>query len=83
VTAGVPTFTFTSKVVIQEQLANGTMVSVDGGSSLQIDATNGGSGTGKLGITLQNKKGGLWFSSNWSGTKTIMQTIDAGNIVGG
>ena len=26
-----------------------------------------------IGITVWNKSGGLWFSSNWNGTKTVEQ----------
>lgn len=34
-----------------------------------------------IGMTVWNKNGGLWFASNWSGTKTIQQTIAGGNLV--
>jgi hypothetical protein len=33
-----------------------------------------------IGITIWNKSGGLWFASNWNGTKTVEQTLAAGNL---
>ena len=35
----------------------------------------------KIGITVWNKSGGLWFSSNWSGTNTVEQLLGGGNLV--
>jgi len=35
----------------------------------------------KIGITVWNKIGGLWFSSNWDGTKTAEQTLGGRNLV--
>jgi hypothetical protein len=34
-----------------------------------------------IGITVWNKAGGLWFASSWSGTKTVEQTLNGGNLV--
>jgi hypothetical protein len=31
-------------------------------------------------ITMQNKVGGLWFSSNWIGPKTEEKNIAAGSL---
>ena len=34
-----------------------------------------------IGITVWNKAGGLWLSSNWNGTKTVEQALAGGNLV--
>jgi hypothetical protein len=34
-----------------------------------------------ISISVWNKNGGLWFASNWSGTKTVEQTLAGGNLV--
>lgn len=36
--------------------------------------------TDDVGITFWNKSGGLWFASNWNGTRTINQVSAGGNI---
>jgi hypothetical protein len=33
-----------------------------------------------IGITVWNKSGGLWFASNWNGTKTTEQALAGGNL---
>jgi hypothetical protein len=40
----------------------------------------GNAGADSIGITLQNNSGGLFFSSNWNGTKTVQQTLGGGNL---
>ena len=34
----------------------------------------------KIAITVWNKTGGLWFASNWDGTRTVEQTLAGGNL---
>jgi hypothetical protein len=34
----------------------------------------------QIAITVWNKSGGMWFSSNWNATKTIQQTLGGGNL---
>ena len=34
----------------------------------------------KLSVVLFNRNGGLWFSSNWNGTRTIEQALADGNV---
>jgi hypothetical protein len=57
-------------------------ISVDGNATLQLWMTDKGEpGTGDtLGIQVLNKSGGMWFSSNWSDTKTVEQTLGGGNL---
>ena len=33
-----------------------------------------------ISITIWNRQGGLWYASNWDGTSTVLQLLDAGNI---
>ncbi len=52
-------------------------------TSLQTDRTTGKAIIVRidgLGITVWNRSNQLWFSSNWDGTKTVDQTIAAGDV---
>jgi hypothetical protein len=74
--------TFSSKANLVEELENGTIVAIEGGAILQLSMGDY-SFDGKndnFGITLQRKAGGIWFSSNWNGTKTIDQVLSGGNV---
>lgn len=55
--------------------------SVDGDAKMQVAMDDDGEPgkTDTIGITVWNKSSGLWFSSNWSGTKTAADTLDGGN----
>ncbi len=59
------------------------MISIDGNATLQVDMTdNGEPGTlDTIGITVWNKSGGMWFSSNWNGTKTVQQNLAGGDLM--
>ena len=35
----------------------------------------------QIGITVLNKGGGTWYTSNWNGVKTVEQTLGGGNLV--
>lgn len=74
--------TFSSKANLVEVLENGTKVGIESGSTLQLTMWDGGNGgtSDKFAITMQRKAGGVWFSSNWDGTKTIDQLIHTGNV---
>ncbi len=58
-------------------------ISIDGNATLQVVMTDAGDlgTTDTIAITVWNKNGGLWFVSNWSGTKTTQQTLAAGNLI--
>jgi hypothetical protein len=72
--------TFTSKSNLIE-VFDGYTVSIEGGINLQLSMTDNGVGTtDKLAITLYRKNGGIWFYSNWDGTKAIEQLLSKGNI---
>jgi len=55
---------------------------VDGNATLQVTMQDRGEpGTNdQIAITVWNKQGGLWFSSDWDGTKTVEQLLDGGNL---
>ena len=57
-------------------------IALGGNLKLQVEMTDAASGgqTDKVGITLWNSAGGLFFSSNWDGTKTMQQLLGGGNI---
>ena len=75
--------TFTGKASITDITDPLAPVSVDGNATLQVTMTdNGEPGNSDLiGITVWNKSGGLWLSSNWSGTATAEQVLAGGNMV--
>jgi hypothetical protein len=33
-----------------------------------------------IGVTVWSKSGGMWFSNNWTGTKTAQQSLGGGNL---
>jgi len=57
-------------------------ISIDGNATLQVTMHDCGSpGTSDtIGITVWNKSGGMWFSSNWTGTKTAEQLLGGGDL---
>jgi hypothetical protein len=84
--------TFKGQASIQDVTNPTSPVSVDGNATLQMDMTDygepgssgtppGGVGPDQIAITVWNKLGNLWYSSNWSGTKSIEQLLTGGNLV--
>jgi HYR domain len=57
--------------------------SIDGNGSLQVRLTDVGQpgNTDTISITIWNKNGGVWFSSNWDGTQSVEQLLGGGNVV--
>jgi hypothetical protein len=76
------TATFNGKASIQDVTNPLAPVSVDGNATLQVTMTDKGEpgNTDDVGITVWNKNGGLWYSSNWNGVRTINQALAGGNI---
>jgi hypothetical protein len=74
---------FSAKANLQDITDPINPISIDGNATLTITMTdNGEPGTSDtIGITLLNKSGGLYFSSNWNGTKTVEQVLAGGNLV--
>lgn len=76
------TATFNSKANIQDITNPLLPINCDGGT-LQVTLSDAGEPGkyDKIGIILYNKNGGVWFSSNWDGTKTVNQQLAGGNLV--
>lgn len=77
-----PTAVFDGQAVIQDITDPNLPVSVDGNATLHVtmtDRDNPGSTDG-IAITVWNKSGGLWFSSNWNGTMTVEQNLGGGDL---
>jgi hypothetical protein len=75
------TATFNGKASIQDITNPASPCSVDGNATLQTQMTDKGTqGTDTIGITVWNKSGGVWFSSNWTGTTTAQQNLGGGNL---
>jgi hypothetical protein len=68
-------------------VTNAVATSVDGNATVQLDITDygepGSTGPGpdKIAITVYNKQGNVWYSSNWSVSRSIQQLLDGGNLV--
>jgi large repetitive protein len=75
--------TFNGKASIQDITNPLAPISVDGNATLQVTMTDKGEPgvADTIGITLWNKSGGLWFTSNWNATKTLEQLLGGGNLV--
>ncbi|HLG33432.1 MAG TPA: M12 family metallo-peptidase [Bacteroidia bacterium] len=76
------TATFNGKANIRDITNPLAPVSVDGNATMQVKMRdNGEPGTSdSIAITIWNKQGGLWYSSNWNSTLTIRQVLAAGNL---
>ena len=77
------TATFNGKANIQDITNPLLPISIDGNATLQVTMTDKGEpgSSDTIAITVWNKSGGVWFSSNWDGVRTIEQTIGGGNLV--
>ena len=75
------TATFSGKASIQDITDPKKPIPVDGNATLEVAITDTGNPkTNTIGITVWNKNGGLWFSSNWNGARTVPQTLGGGNL---
>jgi hypothetical protein len=74
---------FEGKASIQDVTNPANPISVDGNATLRVIMTDKGEpgAQDSIGITVFNKNGGLWFSSNWSGTTTTEKILAGGNLV--
>jgi hypothetical protein len=75
---------FLSKANIQDITNPVNPISVEGNATLQFNMVDNGEpgSSDTLGITVWNKAGLLWFSSNWSGSPpaTVQQVLGGGNL---
>jgi hypothetical protein len=77
------TAVFNGKANVTDITNPSSPIAVGGNYTLQVAMTDAGEpGTNdKIGITVFNKDGGIWFTSNWDGSKTIQQALGGGNLV--
>jgi hypothetical protein len=83
VNTGSGTASVNGKASIQDVTDPAATVAIDGNASLQITMTDKGEpgSSDTIGITLWNKAGGLWFSSDFVSGKTGEQLLSGGNLV--
>ncbi|HEX4949105.1 MAG TPA: YDG domain-containing protein [Blastocatellia bacterium] len=74
--------TFNGKASIQDISNPLAPISVDGNATLQVVMTDKGEpgSSDTIAITVWDKQGGLWFASKWSGTATVEQLLNGGNL---
>src|SRR5205823_5580414 len=71
-TASPSAATFNGKATIQDITDPANPISIDGNATLQVTMTDYGSpSSDSIGITVWSKSGGMWYASNWNGTKTV------------
>ncbi|MFA1771323.1 YDG domain-containing protein [Rufibacter glacialis] len=73
---GSATGNFSAKANIVEQLDDLSIVAIEGGSTFQMEAYQRNCDQ-QVAITLFRKAGGIWFSSNWTGSNTVKQQVNA------
>jgi uncharacterized spore protein YtfJ len=82
-----PTAQFSSKANISE-IVNGVAQSIEGNCTMQLDMYDGKDNPAvttdkvdRLAITVYRNNGGIWYSSNWDGTKTTVREVDAKGVI--
>ncbi len=80
--AGIIQATFTSKANVTDITNPLAPISLGGNKVLQIVLTDKGEpgASDTIAITLTDPSGGLLFSSNWNGTKSVEQLLGGGNL---
>jgi uncharacterized repeat protein (TIGR01451 family) len=79
--------TFTASASIQDVTDPLNVVSVEGSATVQLDLIDSGEpgstgpGPDTMAITVWNKSNNLWYSSKWSGSISLSQLLDGGNLV--
>ncbi len=73
---------FNARVTIQDVTDPLNVLDVDGNASMQIALCDRGEpgDQDSIGITVWNKKGGLYLSSFWDGVETLEDLLDGGNL---
>jgi hypothetical protein len=79
--------TFTASASIQDVTDPLNVISIEGSATVQLDIFDfgepGSTGPGPdtMAITVWNKSNNLWYSSKWSGSVSLNQKLDGGNVV--
>src|SRR6185436_5006725 len=73
---------FNGKANIQDITDPLNIIAIDGNATLQVSMDDKGEpgNLDSISITVWNKNGGLWFSSNWNGVKTTDKVLSGGNV---
>lgn len=80
ITSATSSAQFSGKANIAE-IVNGAEQSIEGNCSMQLDMTqNPNSALSVLAVTIYRNSGGVWYSSNWDGTKTVVKNIASGYL---
>jgi hypothetical protein len=81
--AKLSTAIFTGKANIRDITDPLLPVSIDGGATLKVTMSDSGEpgSSDTIGITVLNKDGGTWYTSNWDGITTKEQLLGGGNLV--
>jgi hypothetical protein len=76
------TATVAGKATIVDITNPAKLITIDNAATYQLALHDyGDPGTSDtIGITVNNKAGALWFSSNWNGTATVEQVLAGGNL---
>ncbi len=81
---GAPTATgtFSAKANMEEQMPDGTLVSVESGATFQMTVFQNTCNM-QLAITYHRKAGGIWFASNWNAStaQSVLQAVNTGSQV--
>ena len=73
--------TFEARATIKDVTDPLNVISIDGNALLRITVSDGGNiAADRIGATLWNKDGGLYFSSLWDGIRTLEDELEGGNI---
>jgi hypothetical protein len=83
ITSTTGTAFFNGKANIQDITnPNAPPISIDGNATLQVQMTDAGEPgiNDMISITVFNKLGGVWFTSNWNGTTYVQQKLGGGNL---
>ncbi|MGZ3949336.1 MAG: Ig-like domain-containing protein, partial [Flavisolibacter sp.] len=72
------TATFSSKANLYEQ-TDMSLVLIEGGAIFEMVVTQDGCAQ-QAAITLYRKAGGIWFSNNWAGTRTVPEILSGGQV---
>jgi hypothetical protein len=77
------TATFFGKASINDVTDPNMPVAVSGANTIRVDVTDRGEpgSADDIAVLVNDKNGGLSFSSDWNGTKTVEEVLTGGNIV--
>ncbi|SMB81679.1 hypothetical protein SAMN00120144_4264, partial [Hymenobacter roseosalivarius DSM 11622] len=82
-----PTAEFSAKANISE-IVGGVAQSIEGNCTMQLSMYDGRDNPSvttdkidRLAVTVYRSNGGIWYSSRWDGTKTILRDVDPKDLI--